>query len=192
MWYDEPPYGSIRMKFRPELMLLLSWFYFFNALMPIHDLSHDTYALYTWLISCPFLICFIIMHHHLLMILLDHQGYVIPLYAYTLTHHIYHPQSAYSMLFTTLPMLTPFSLIIISQLHWHLYYHHYTYNLGCASLMYLSSFKSIGDTNFKLVYPPDSQNSALLKRFQPFSCLCWKFPTALIRTFALKGLKLSL
>ena len=51
---------------------------------------------------------------------------------------------------------TPFSLIIISQLNQHLYYHYYAHNLACASLMYLSSFESIGDANFKLVYPPDS------------------------------------
>ena len=53
-------------------------------------------------------------------------------------------------------MPTPFSLIIISQLNRHLYYHYYAHNLGCVSLMYLSSLKSIGDASFKLVYPPDS------------------------------------
>jgi len=106
------------------------------------------------------------MHHHLLMILSDHRGYVIPYYAYSLTHHIYHPQPdrslctlCYSLLYLCLP---PFSLIIISQLNQRLYYHYYARNLGCASLMYLSSLESIGDASFKLVYPPDSLNSALL------------------------------
>ena len=94
------------------------------------------------------------------MILSDHRGYVIPSYAYTLTHHIYHLQLyrslrtlCYSLLHLRLP---PFSLIIISQLNRRLYYHHYAHNLGCVSLMYLSSLESIGDASFKLVYPPDS------------------------------------
>src|SRR6266436_1432872 len=66
------------------------------------------------------------------------------------------PQPAHSMLFVTHLCLPPFSLIIISQLNRRLYYHHYARNLGCVSLMYLSSLESIGDASFKLVYPPDS------------------------------------
>ena len=100
------------------------------------------------------------MHHHLLMILSDHRGYVIPSYAYTFTHHIYHPQPDRSLRTLCHSLhhlcLPPFSLIIISQLNRHLYYHSYARNLGCVSLMYLSSLESIGDASFKLVYPPDS------------------------------------
>jgi hypothetical protein len=154
-WKTKPNHATLC-----SMALILSWFYFFNALTPTHNLSHDIYALCTWLIPHPFSYMF---HHYAPSFTHDPLGSsrlcYPPLCLYTYSSYlssIVQLQSVPSMLFATPSMPTPFSLIIISQLNWHLYYHYYAHSLGCASFMYLSSLESIGDTCFKLVYPPDS------------------------------------
>ena len=113
----------------------LSWFYFFNALTPTHDLSHDIYALcHTTSFSYMF-------HHYASSFTHDPLESLRlcypPLCLYTYSSYLSSAarlQSVHSMPFATLPMPPPFSLIIIGQLNRCLYYHYYIHSLGCASL----------------------------------------------------------